>query len=87
MSKWVLPTSETAPRFYDGTQWFTTTYIGEWWLDPNLRYTPDLWADYVHTVISRGGCIALDTALDPANGYTIPEGCMEVLRTIKEKRA
>ena len=82
---WVLPTSDTAPKFDSGTQWHMNTYIGKWWADPEIRFTPELWAELAYEVVTRKGSITLDVPYNSNGDCTFTDEAMDVLRAVRDR--
>ena len=83
--QWLLPTSDTAPKFDTGTQWHMNTYIGKWWTDPDIRFTPELWAELAYEVVTRKGAITLDVPYNTNGDCTFTDEAMVVLRAVRDK--
>ena len=84
-SSWLLPTANTAPKFDTGSQWFMLTYIGKWWGDPQIRYTPELWAELTYEIVTNKGSICLDVPHDANKGYVFTDEAMDILRAVRDK--
>ena len=79
---------ETVPngRWVDGSQWHALTYLGSSWSKRDTRYPADRWADWVRSVVTKGGAVTLDAGpnWDPRQGPigAISEDQMAQLRSI-----
>lgn len=49
-----------ASRWLEGSQWHALTYLGSNWGQRDTRHPTEKWAEWVRTVISKGGVVTLD---------------------------
>jgi hypothetical protein len=76
-----------ASRWVGGSQWHALTYLGSRWSARDTRYPAEKWAQWVSTVVSKGGVVTLDMGpnWDPQTGPigSLAQVQMEQVRTIQ----
>lgn len=56
--------AKVTDRWMDGSQTHILTYIGDTWMQHNLRYQDRFWLDWLKDVISHGGAVSFDMGVN-----------------------